>query len=1227
MVYTRIGHAVETDQSPGALLQYYPDTGPNLVAAKLTIPPGSKSGWVRSISLKAAILFPPPEFFPLTIYPFMYKDQAEGGGPVYVTPTIGLNNVTFEGEQWFSFTTSIDISRRMRVESGKSYWPGFITPFVGKYFKYKSGGTGQWGSTRIPIIPGHLPALGMAYNSDLAIEFNYQENVDPSKGAFSTPTADQAFGTTQPTFAGTLPHLGGDGEFDQSQFVQLQVWRTDTNVILYDRAIDLGVTDLSQSPTTFSQAPVVLPPGVPLKCKYRHQDSWGAWSPWSEEVAFTCVAGPDSPAITTPIDRINQVSGITYAGVYHNESTLPSNAIQIRIWNSLGTQVIYDSGTVAKVVSNGGAWTHAQWHPDLLWGTSYQVEVRFRARNAANTADIWGPYTTAFFHTNAAPYPPSSLTPSGNIDTNSTLLHATAIDPDEDAITSATIELYDLTTNAPVTGLGTPTVSGADVSLNVAGKLTLTHQYRWRVSASDGFVQGDFSDWSLFRYVALPLVTLLAPNATPPFNYFPDPSAEYDNAQAPMWTEFGRNSGKNVLTKNQSSVETDTTGLSATAGAAISRSTTRATQGSASLQCITSAPNAGMFTNSGAGAYDATAGQPVSVKAQAFVPAGVAFSLIGHPIDPLTGDPLGDTGISNYTGTGDWQDISLSYAYMASNYRAGLKIQVASSGTTFWVDALQAEVASAPSEDWEEGSEGRRNTIDRVSDGDAAFGVSSWEARTLSSDHYYLSSAISVDAPDNWVIGAYMKNMDSTLAPVSSLGVECYNSVGALLGTIYPGSINATHDITPTEYWSPLGGVIYRTASSLTPKWPAGTTSFRLRWTPSSTKALVRLDALWASKMVLITDSAAVDVSSWYGYFDGDAVALNAVAGDSTYSWTGDTGNSRSFGQYVSRLSPQNIYISYSHPQGLLKVNDRLTIEQLTKDGYKQVYQTPWGGGNRTVVPVPSDILKDNYRYRLKLEVIDTAAGTAASPPIITDVNYEGPRELNILVAQAVPDLAEVSLTFDSTTLGIVDFAGIEIATGPEKTVVDLINDPNVTTYRYPYPISGREEDYWVRQVRNTGLGQMESRWDHVTVQVDYSEWWLKDVEDPYNLALPVKVFANDSPTVKHGVEDVSYRPFGSPSRVHVMGQARLRSGSMIVRILLSDPQFEQKLDRLAEIIERRKTMCLLSQRPPARNFVQIKDIDETAEQVPLYATYELAWEEASFAENWFEREGVYFAD
>lgn len=223
----------------------------------------------------------------------------------------------------------------------------------------------------------------------------------------------------------------------------------------------------------------------------------------------------------------------------------------------------------------------------------------------------------------------------------------------------------------------------------------------------DGTYQADYSETGLTEFRVQPYIDLRATESVQAATVDPhnpaDPtfsraSVAYldDGTQIPSGAPryqagapgFGQavmveEGTTNLLTANQASVETDTTGFGSS-GATISRDTTKAWHGAASLKVVT----AGAVITEWAGVNFAGAvSTTYTISVWVWAPQGASMELNATDNIDLF---LGNT---KFTGTGAWQRVTLKVTTDALH--GSFLFYVATADTpqaiTFWLDGLQIE--------------------------------------------------------------------------------------------------------------------------------------------------------------------------------------------------------------------------------------------------------------------------------------------------------------------------------------------------------------------------------------------------------------------------------------------------------------------------------------------------------------------------------------------------------
>jgi hypothetical protein len=143
----------------------------------------------------------------------------------------------------------------------------------------------------------------------------------------------------------------------------------------------------------------------------------------------------------------------------------------------------------------------------------------------------------------------------------------------------------------------------------------------------------------------------------------------------------------NLLTANQSSVETDTTGLNATADATISRDTVEKWHGVASLKVVT----AGIGTAEGFYTESINVTPSATYTASVWLKGSGTVNLRIREIDSA-GATIGDTFSNVITLTSQWTRYSVTRTFGSTGVKANMHVRtVVTQAITFYADGLQIE--------------------------------------------------------------------------------------------------------------------------------------------------------------------------------------------------------------------------------------------------------------------------------------------------------------------------------------------------------------------------------------------------------------------------------------------------------------------------------------------------------------------------------------------------------
>lgn len=539
---------------------------------------------------------------------------------------------------------------------------------------------------------------------------------------------------------------------------------------------------------------------------------------------------------------------------------------------------------------------------------------------------------------------------------------------------------------------------------------------------------------------------------------------------------------------------------------------------------------------------------------------------------------------------------------------------------------------------WTDSAETSTAFIERINDGDAAFGEYAWRgvSDNTTTNPYRRSPKVPVNTATQYVLVGQFKKDNSTLPASTTFRLRCFDAAGAFLGNVYPASAGALSQSDITPYWSDYGGTIYDDPSGGGPKFPAGTTQVEIEIIPvhlgaAGPASSVRFDAI--DLIPLPTPISALNwpqLQHWFGYFDGDTTGYRTSNAEEYY-WEGLPGESVSYGLHVLENPAPSVLISYSSPTNSAKKNDRIYIEGWSEvtQSFTQVYDSGWQGGSRTAIPLPGNVLGNQKRYRMQVAVQDSS-----TPPLVAytdwvsfDVRVPGPPELNIMDIFGDASVATITLRHDQTTLGVTAFGGIEIGVEPEgepMRVYTLITDPQSTEVLYPFPESGKSTNYYVRQIEHRETGDVASRWVRQTFTLDYyPRFFLKDVDDPFNIVAAWTPHPGAIPSRESQREMHEFVPWGARAPVHLFSEPGYESGTLQVW-LRPDPNIEttpeERLLAIESMDERRRTLCLMMNAPKLKRFVAATKFSYSVNELEEVLV-DMDWVEDNYSEDYYVRE------
>jgi len=861
-----------------------------------------------------------------------------------------------------------------------------------------------------------------------------------------------------------------------------------------------------------------------------------------------------------------------------------TSEVHLQVWRASDGAMVYDS-LFATTTSerDQGYFSRSASSLGLTLGAATTYRAKFRHR------DSWGVYPASFsseieFTTSDIPAPPSLTSPSGKINAisghNYVFLYT---HPNGLAANAKQIQVWNSTGSSLLFDSGTLAISPAAASGETISTpefhadLAWGTAYKWRARARD--TSNNWSQYSPFK----DFNTNAAPNA-------PTPLSPIDN--------------KTTLSRAFSAAATDPDGDAITA---------------AEIEIV----------NVDTGAV--VAGYPAAMT----VSGGQSLAYTA---------PASGTGSLTLNTNYKWRARATDG--IASGYGAWSGYEFFRHADVPTValltpDPQRTNLTKQPSAEhdpatlsayWTETARTANDFINRVADGDAAFGIAAWEgvASAGGDDRFREAGYEAVDATKPYVAKLWMKKKSG--ASAAHFALLCYDNENTLLGTVYPSSVRLANGADVPDVWTEFGGIVWPADSGNSPTFPTGTTKVRREVTPSRNSAgVVRFDALTLEQVPALSASDFAGVRNWYGYGDPDEALGRDTPMTAGYAWADTPGDSASTLLHVLTSPAAYLAISYSSGSALAKKDDRTIIEEWDGQAYGPVLDTGFPvegqGSARTLIPVPSGYLRNGGRYRIKVQARDTAEAVGESDWVEMDVRYDGPAEPNVLLSEADPSRAQLKVTISPWSGTAQEFAHLEVArealdgSEPPETV-ERIPNPSATQILYRFPRSGAPYRLKARFVRVQGSTLVEGRWANVVFQMTYEKWFLKAVDDP-TLEVGAAIYSGDPVNVENTLPVAgSYRPLFSSTRVHYAGVGRDRSSTLVVRVFDDEPDRDQKVALMERITAERPTLCLLAQRPPEKRFVFPTRVSRLSAHVPEYAVYTVDIEDTRYAEDVYAREG-----
>ncbi|CAB4156554.1 hypothetical protein UFOVP655_68 [uncultured Caudovirales phage] len=371
----------------------------------------------------------------------------------------------------------------------------------------------------------------------------------------------------------------------------------------------------------------------------------------------------------------------------------------------------YDLGITLTSAPNGAVWTQTLLDNLVVKFTDGATGSTVLPPDPTNRTTLYKLYAVV----KTAPRPTLTVTaPSGTVtDTSFPSINWTPTFADGEPQSAYEIKIFDATTyggssfsadtSTPIitTGIVTSTSKGQTLEGDLANSTT----YRAYVRVAS-LINGAnyFSAWAYSEFT----LSIDSP-ATPTV------SAYYNSTDGSVAvTIFGRT---NVLTANQASLETNTTGWTATANCSISRSTSQYSSGTASLALLsaasgdmTASTNGTRFPVTANNKFSATAEFKSGSTARACSTGIVWYNAAGTVLSTIYGTAENDSSSA-------WNESGVTATAPATAASAQVIVKVASagSGETHYVDKIAFHAGTNPV--WTRGAFGSFSfAVERSSD-------------------------------------------------------------------------------------------------------------------------------------------------------------------------------------------------------------------------------------------------------------------------------------------------------------------------------------------------------------------------------------------------------------------------------------------------------------------------------------------------------------------------------
>ena len=353
----------------------------------------------------------------------------------------------------------------------------------------------------------------------------------------------------------------------------------------------------------------------------------------------------------------------------------------------------YDLGIKLTSAPNGAAWSQTLLDNLVVKFTDGATGSVVLPPNPTNRTTLYALYIDV----ETAPRPTVTVTaPSGTVtDTSFPSVTWTPVFSDGSPQSAYEIKIFDSTTYGGASfspDTSEPTIeTGIITSTNhgqtLEGDLANSTTYRAYVRVAS-LINGSnyFSAWAYSQFT----LSIDSP-ATPTVSAFYD-----SNTGAVTVTIFGRT---NALSANQASLETDTTGWAAVANCSISRSTSQASNGSASLAVLSGSAGDMTASTTTATKFAVTANNKFSATAEFRAGSTGRACSVGIIWLNAAGSALSTVyGTAENDSSSAWNECNVSGTAPATATHAQVIVKVASAGSseTHYVDKIAFHAGDTP---------------------------------------------------------------------------------------------------------------------------------------------------------------------------------------------------------------------------------------------------------------------------------------------------------------------------------------------------------------------------------------------------------------------------------------------------------------------------------------------------------------------------------------------------